>query len=259
MNGPSSAQRKLGRGIEHVRQLRDETVAFENREAYVLRTEMEQRSPQEVEYRCLVVERERPPGHWPLLAGDAVQNLRASLDHAVHALSRSSRSQFPIFTNRCEFQVRGRPMLNRVPGAVRTLIERAQPYETFPDAPTVAPLAVLALLANRDKHRMLATVAANTDLVFASFTGQVRFEWHSLHPFEGMRLHDGAQIAWFTASSDTELLGVDVNPGFAYEVRVERWRIEYLVAIARRVFEVIWECENRQPFPLMTPAGFYPI
>src|SRR2546423_914944 len=42
---PTSAQRKLARGIEHVETLRSEAATFEDDEAYVFPVERERRSP----------------------------------------------------------------------------------------------------------------------------------------------------------------------------------------------------------------------
>jgi hypothetical protein len=136
---PTSAQRKFMRGVEHVKRLSAEAEAFENRDAYVFRTEIESRSTREITYRCLAIQREAPPDEWPFLAGEAIQNLRSALDHLVYAASGGrSRAQFPIFTDACEFQVLGSGMLQRVPEPVRAVIEKAQPYRTFPPDPAEA-------------------------------------------------------------------------------------------------------------------------
>jgi hypothetical protein len=79
----TSAQRKFLRGVEQVRDLLAQADAFEQRNAYVFRAEVESRSAQHVTYRCFAVEQEAPPDEWSLLAGEAIQNLRASLDHLV--------------------------------------------------------------------------------------------------------------------------------------------------------------------------------
>jgi hypothetical protein len=84
---PSSAHRKLLHGVEHARRLLAEADAFTKADAYLFRTEVESQSPQEIRYRAVAIEQEAPPDGWPLLAGDAIQNLRSALDHAVYATS----------------------------------------------------------------------------------------------------------------------------------------------------------------------------
>jgi hypothetical protein len=51
-------------------------------------------------------------------------------------------------------------MLPGVPEPVREAIERAQPYRNYPAEPAQAMLVQLRVLANRDKHRTLATIAS---------------------------------------------------------------------------------------------------
>jgi hypothetical protein len=97
----TSAQRKLNRGVEHVEAIRGEARSFENGRAYELRIEPELRSPEEIKYDCFAVEREPVPDHWPLLIGEAIQNLRSSLDHVVYA---ARGKQFPIFTTPANFR-----------------------------------------------------------------------------------------------------------------------------------------------------------
>lgn len=50
---------------------------------------------------------------------------------------------------------------------------------------------------------------------------------------------------------------VDVNPGLAYQVRIEGLPLaSTLTWVARRVFECLVECDTGQPMPLMAT---YPI
>jgi hypothetical protein len=94
----TSAQRKLKRGTEHVRTLLDEVRSYEEAGAYVFDSEREIRSETEAVYRCFAERQVAMPMHWPLLAGEAIQNLRSALDHLIYEnqvaraapLSRSS-------------------------------------------------------------------------------------------------------------------------------------------------------------------------
>lgn len=258
----SSAQRKLARGIEHINVLRDETRAFENSEAYVPRVERNVRSPQEIEYRLFAEEKEIAPPHWPLLAGEAVQNLRSALDHAVYAVSTrgKSRSQFPIFTDACEYQVKGKPRIAGVPGPIRTLIEARQPYNSLPTMPARDPLAILHALSNWDKHRTLATVPSLVTFPHVGLRSGVEVEFIQF-PTRGQSLQGGAEIERFIARSDAPIGDMDVDPRFSFEVGIKGGKVMVflvptLVTIAKRVFEAVTEIETAKP---ISPGAAYPI
>jgi hypothetical protein len=221
------------------------------------RVERNVRSPQEIEYRVFATERQTPSPVWSLMAGEAIQSLRAALDHVVYAISKRKRgTQFPIFTDSCEFQVKGKPLIRGVPPAIRALIEKAQPYEHTPSHPSLDILADLSKLSNLDKHRTLATVACSHDFTSVGLdSDRVKLTW--VKPFAVGDLSDNAEIAVFTLTSDSEIGEMKVEPGFTYEVRIEgRPLVVMLVASAMRVFEVVTECETGRPMPLFAE---YPI
>lgn len=258
----TSAQLKLARGIEHVNTLREETSTFENSDAYRRGVETDIRSPQEIEYRVFAVEQEPAPSHWPLLVGEALQNLRSALDHAVYAVSKKSkgRSQFPIFTDPCDFQVVGRPRIAGVPGPIRTLIEERQPYKSIPSAPERDPLAILNGLSSLDKHRTLTTVPFLITFPFVGLAEGIEIEWQQ-PPCRGQRLQGHTEIERFIARSDSEIGQMDVDPRFAFEVGIEGGKIvvplaTMLTTIAKRVFECVTECETGEP---ISPGLAYPI
>jgi len=113
---PTSAQLKLAWGIKRIEELSREALTFQHSNAYTPRVEREVRSPHEVKYGVFASERQGASPDWPLMAGEAIQSLRAALDHAVYTAAKGKgRTQFPIFTDPCEFQAKGRPMIGRVP------------------------------------------------------------------------------------------------------------------------------------------------
>jgi len=251
-----SAQRKLMRGIEHVETLRGETRAFENGGAYVFESERKSRSAQEVEYRCFAIQRKEMPSHWPLLAGEAIQCLRSALDHFIYAASgRNRRTQFPIFTDACEFQVLSPRMMKGVPKAMRTSIERAQPYRCTPSAPAQDPLAQLNSLSNLDKHRVLAAFASAVTNEGVGVPDGVNLSWEEF----GTDKHLGpgkTYVSTLVAHTEGSTENMDVQPMFAYEVRIEGRPINVLVWIAKRVFRTLAECDAGKPLPPFAP---YPI
>jgi hypothetical protein len=130
----TSAQRKLKRGVEHIRTLCGEATTFEDSRAYLFESEREVRSPKEIVYRCFAVKQEPMPLHWPLLAGEAIQNLRSALDHLVYERSGGNKqTQFPIFINPDDFAARAPRRMKGVPDSLQTVIEshHRTPISTF--------------------------------------------------------------------------------------------------------------------------------
>ncbi len=259
----SSAQRKLNRAIEHIYTLREETDTFEHSDAYESRAERDFRSPEEVEYVVYADERKTLPPHWPLVAGEIIHNLRAALDHAVYAHTNRRSSSFPIFTDPCEFQVKGKPRIKGVPKPARTLIEEAQPYKHFPPRPSRDPLALLSSLSNADKHRTLTTLASFVHFPFISRSDEnTALEWPD-PPMIGQPLHDGAEVTRFIVRAKTKGADMNVDPRFTFQVGIAGRPdlpllplADTLHELARRVFEVVTEVETGKP---ISPWQQYPL
>jgi hypothetical protein len=255
---PTSAQRKLARGIEQIKTLRGEAEAFENAEAYVFRVEQERRSATEVKYRCFARERQPPPDHWPLLAGEAIQNLRSALDYAVYEIAPKRKrglAMYPIFTDPCEFQVTGLKRLPGIPAEIRAAIEDTQPYRRLPQAPAEDALERLRTLSNIDKHRALTTFASVIFLESVSAWGDLDIRWEDAAPGKQLS-HGETYISTFVVASETELDEMDVTPDFAYQVRIEGRSLDLFPVMARRVFEGVSVCESGGKQP---PASSYPL
>jgi hypothetical protein len=251
----TSAQRKFIRGLEQVRTLCEDVRAFEESQAYELRTERKLVAPDDVRVSCFAVEREAPRDHWPLLLGEAIHNLRASLDHAIYAASSRSRhrAQYPIFIDAHEFDRKGLPMITVLPPSVRKLIEDAQPFNTNPERPRSEPLAFLNRLSNVDKHRTLSTVAANVEVPGISYWGSEGIEIAFTDAGDGRELEDGTQVMAFTIVGP-KAQEMNVRPDLRFQVRVERLPLAgSLQRIAYAVWKAVTEVETGQPFPLITP------
>lgn len=107
----------------------------------------------------LLVWYERPPLIIGAVAGDALVNLRAALDHLVWGLAnpetRGTWTQFPI--QQRETKQGRKRFLKALAGVSREAVnalERMQPYHG-PGEPQDRPLAILNDLVNEDKHRNL--------------------------------------------------------------------------------------------------------
>jgi hypothetical protein len=246
---PTSAERKFVRGLEQVAEICREVNDFESANACELRTERSVRAG-EIEYACFAVERQGPPDDWSLQLGDAIHNLRASLDHAVYAATGGAGgTKFPIARSESEFEKRGPPTIAKAPAAVRELIEKAQPFDTAPDDPESAPLSFLAEPSNADRHRELTTVAAKV--------GLPGFGWDEVHGHRGRprpsRRHKGHGLH----RHRTEGRPGAGRPHVQLEVRVEGLPLGgSLGRIAHAVWKSVSECEFGKPFPIWAPSLF---
>jgi hypothetical protein len=106
------------------------------------------------------------PPDLSLMAGDAVHNLRSSLDHMMWALAEKNgvphRSvQFVGRTKASDFR-KDRQALRCIGSAALQILEKLQPYHAT--SPLHSPLYVLTELSNRDKHRLLIAVGARSTL-----------------------------------------------------------------------------------------------
>ena len=263
----TSAQRKFERGIEHLETISAETKAFEYGKSYPLRVEREVRSPEEVRYDCFAIPKKPLPDHWPLVIGDAVQNIRSSLDHAVYAAARGKgRTQFPIFEDACEFQVIGRKDIAGVPAPIRAIIEEAQPFNTRVGKPSADALAVLADLSNHDKHRNITTAVSFIELPYLGHDGSADIE--IIYNGEGQPLAPDKEthvVSFLDRGSEAEK--VDVHPDFFYEVLIERVRRDrrstewlklrtVLETVSGRAWDVLNAVETgRSPSVWLRPAS----
>lgn len=168
---------KLARADEHLDTLYAVVDAFEEGYAEGIDIELERNGA----WRIVTVGPTLKPDvtRWGLIFGDAVQNARVALDHAACYLISAATGKepsrwnaYPVFTTKRGFvdKVRSRkknpeqsPLFGLpVDGPAWTFIEETQPYN-HPD-PDRDPLALLAYLSNRDKHRALCVHAVFPEL-----------------------------------------------------------------------------------------------
>jgi hypothetical protein len=253
----TSAQRKFQWGVERLNAVCAEAKAFEYGKGYVLSKKPEVRSPEEVVYRCFAVPKKPLPDDWPLVIGDAIQNIRSSLDHAVYTAAKGKgRTQFPIFEDPCDFQVIGRKDITRLPAPIRAIIEQAQPFNTIIGKPSSDALAVLADFSNHDKHRNITTAVSFIEMPMVSHGGShVEF----IYTGQGKPLAPDKQthvLSFIVRGPEAEKM--HVNPDFMYEVLIERVRRDRkttewvnlrrtLEAVAARVEVVLRAVETGEP------------
>jgi hypothetical protein len=255
----SSAHRKLIHGAEQAKLLLSEAVAYRDSHAYTFDHEKETLD-KGWRYRCYATEKEPPPLSWPLVAGDAIQNMRAALDHAVWAAWQSENegdgrhTQFVIADSPENFGTESRRRLEGVPAYVRDVVERWQPYNRWPQDPSAEMLVALRELSNTDKHRTLSVIATAVDFEGIGVSGLKITDWDHA---TGKLLGPGrTEVSSFVAQPEGGLEPQHVEPTFQYEVRFERWSVDYLKGIAHDVFRVVTECETGEPPPLFAQ---YPV
>jgi hypothetical protein len=263
----SSAQRKLDRGIAHSAQLLGELRQFKDADAYTFTLAIERPQGDQLDHkthcRILAEERQRPPEHWPLLAGEAIQALRAALDHAVWASWKSvpanqadgAHTMFPIALDSTQF-AQQRQRLRGVPAGVVATVERLQPYAIAPATPRRDALALLHRLANIDKHRTLAALVGAIAPATLGHSNNVReiTEWdHGTHRPLGAGC---VEVGSFKVTSELPLADDDVTLMYGYEVLLEGLPLGVLWTFVRRIFEALWEIETGQP---PGPGAPYPM
>lgn len=158
---------KMARAGEHIAALEAEIRAFYAREPYVVVAESEL-DTRAVVQRARV--REQPPAHLALVAGDAIHNLRSTLDLLVHQLITvnrhipSKRSAFPIFETLDDFRTGYKPMVHGMSPLAIEAIRSTAPYRSGNE-----PLWLLHKLDILDKHRLILPALSSVGTTWVDF------------------------------------------------------------------------------------------
>lgn len=168
---------RLRRASEHIEVFRTEEAAFVAAKPF----ELVPVSADAAERYTLKITA-RPPTHLRFPVGDAIHNLRATLDNLVWGLGQlcgeppGSGIAFPVCESPEEFERRGRRSLgNHLSRAAVDLVRSLQPF-TMTD-PRRHVLWVLNKLSNQDKHDMPNLVMTRSEHVYveANFPDGVGF------------------------------------------------------------------------------------
>jgi len=153
-----SAHLKLGRAVLHFRDLQEQVAVFMASKPYGIGPE---KHVGDGWIQVTFVVRRRPPIYFALLAGDAVSNANAALDHLVYGLSRTkpARTGFPIYVDPDKYVREGKNGSDRdqLLAGVREFPERAiiDAYQPYANRMKADPLWLLRVFANTDKHRIV--------------------------------------------------------------------------------------------------------
>jgi hypothetical protein len=179
-----------------------------------------------IRFAWFVAEMTNPPKHWALAAGDAIQNIRAALDHAVWAIvvkekgtgfaeANYPKIDFPIADRASRFPSRRLAEIG-LPKPVMQVLEDAQPYERQHSAVRDDASWLIRALSNVDKHRLLHVVGLIGE--DATVRSMPRLDNGSVEFVTEGSLHRGAQVARFTASRPPIPANVDVK--FEYRLGI---------------------------------------
>jgi hypothetical protein len=248
---PRSVDLKLKRAEEHIDVLDAEIQTFLADEPYGAYRSLERGGLEHIIFWSRYTE---PPPRLGLIAGDAIHNIRSSLDHMVVALAKfgaslsgetvseqdERRLQFPITMSPDEFQkqVKGQA-LAWVPSPAAAIIEQRQPYLAVPQYPKQFPLYEIGQFDNADKHRALTVALLSTSIVRVSWPSELA-DTPMQTPGGHIELEPHTEIARFVlprAYSEEEL-PIDYRWGFTLAGAVPgihdiRYTLKSFVSVAR--------------------------
>ena len=222
-------QIKIDRGKKHIRDLDAEITAFLATHPY---DSIVQDDPASGEWVFLAVVREAFPAHWAAIAGDAIHNLRTSLNALWRILvPRVWKGDFPIYPSAADFaDSQGR--LQELAGrAVMNVLTPINPHKGGNDL-----LWDLHWHDNEEKHRALLTVtcavpgmqydpAAALRQIYLRRTG---------HPVPAERIARQFNQPVYPVQNNTVLFRtpinpdgpqVDLNPRFTFEIAFEEGEV----------------------------------
>jgi len=218
---PASVLSKLNRAREHVQGLAKEAATYH--ESLRVRRVLENEGKDHV----FLWESYSPaPERLGLIIGDAVHNVRSSLDHLVVTLAKAGAAanggsvsadderglQYPIFNIDTTFDARKGRYLKHVSERDIVYIRARQPFTIAAD-PSIHFLARISDLDNADKHRQInVPVMLRRDLMTDWPAG---LRCTVLTPEQGAEPAVGGEVCRFKFSTPQEPLDVQITPTFA--------------------------------------------
>jgi len=177
------------------------------------------------------------PRHWPLMAGDAIHNMRSALDYLIWALIEKSPTKpndrqslkvgYPICLSYGQYWgvgdqfpkngMRGQ-QAQWIGDDALALVDATQPYH-MNDLAHEHPLAVIAAYSNEDKHRNLvagAVLATSVQFTIRQRAlGPFTLGGFVFHTSEEWRwLYNGANLGTVEFDEGTTCDGMEVEPNF---------------------------------------------
>lgn len=225
---------QLQRAQDQLAKLKSSIDAWMKLRPYHVVTEFHFPSGQNVQVFRILAD---PPVVWAQEVADISNTFRSALNIAVHAVAEPDSDDigYPIYRIKSEYWTE-RPKARKprdrlsprdyylagVADKYRTLIDATQPYHAG-DGANSHPLAMLAHLANTNKHRrlQLALAVPKTGTIRLTPLGpHARFEATVIQP--GVVIEDGTIVARYTVEPPTE---VAVESQLSVAVSFGQWRI----------------------------------
>ncbi len=174
---------KIERAKYHISNLESRIEAFRQRKPYVVTVE----DDKQYAFNAIITIRmiEQPPSELGLIAGDAIQNIRSSLDHLAWQLVEANGrtptkyTEFPIQKSAPDDKRRFKRQVEGIHADAIDLIDRIQPHKCGVDT-----LSTLHDLNNFDKHRLLLVATfgrflsmqvGRTTMTFSTAVGEDAF------------------------------------------------------------------------------------
>jgi hypothetical protein len=165
---------KLGRADEHLETVRDAVKRVTDRGSDSIPGQFDH----DRGHHVFDVPHARLDEQFPLIVGDCIHDLRATLDYLACALVRTTGKQetdhteFPIFVERAMKSAERQSKIGGIPPTAQAIIEQLQPFDGGPTLdPWDNPLALLYVLSKRDKHRRLNVTVKRASVDFVDVDG----------------------------------------------------------------------------------------
>jgi hypothetical protein len=190
---------KIGRAVKHIGDLEAAVLAFLYGHPYEISLDYNDQTGQ---YEWSLVKAAEIPTSIPIIAGDAIHNLRSVLDHLVWQLiltqgqkPRPGVTGFPITETLEEYRTpKIRRKIEGVGPIAEATIDALQPYKGGNDA-----LWRLHCLNNIDKHRLILSAAS-------------AMSHHHLLPSQKLEITEMFYGSYPDASAPPDLSGVFIKP-----------------------------------------------
>ncbi len=191
----SSARRKIARGKKHLDELKDAVKAFFVPGLYEKFSEPHPNNPGDVIYKVRLSR--RLPDDFSEVAGDVLTNLRASLDHAVHAVAVANgcpspnSAYFPFSKDATHFENNLKGRCADVPRSVWPLLRSFKPYAGGNEV-----LWTLNCTRGQDNHALLIPGVTVVETAAVEFTSK------------GVKWTMPAEPVWDSVKNEMELFTI---------------------------------------------------
>lgn len=197
---------KIERAKKHVADFAREHTAFFDTNRHTVSPEYYVEQDMTI---CFLEECAPIPEELPLIAGDAIHNLRSSLDYLIHQLilaagnkpERKHQPGFPIFPSLKQYEAQSGGKIKGIDPKAADVIRASNPYQGGNEI-----LWALHDLNNIDKHQLLLTAVSAVSKVGIEIGGRRLEQMFPRHlRFYRGRLPD--QFVWLPVAGRRDFLG----------------------------------------------------